>query len=84
MWQALSPAAMGRPGWQVPINLVYNSPNWRQDGGTNWELVEDIGYGYEWKILIASLTPYYKGFAEWHRPPRLHRCHGRGISFGSE
>lgn len=51
--------AQGRPGWGVPVNLVYNSQNWRQDNGANWQLGYDVGFGFGWKLLIGSLTPYY-------------------------
>ncbi|HXE64182.1 MAG TPA: hypothetical protein VN519_11620, partial [Bryobacteraceae bacterium] len=53
---------MARPGWKVPIGLVYNSQNWRQDNGSNWELGDDVGYGFGWKLQIGSITPYYEGF----------------------
>jgi RHS repeat-associated protein len=51
--------AMGRTGWQVPINLVYDSQNWRQDNGVNWQLGSDVGFGFGWRMLIGSITPYY-------------------------
>jgi hypothetical protein len=52
-------AAQGRTGWTVPVNLVYDSQNWRQDNGANWNLGADVGFGYGWKMLIGSITPYY-------------------------
>ena len=51
----------GRPGWTVPVGLSYNSQNWRQDSGTNWELGTDVGYGYGWSVQIGSITPFYLG-----------------------
>ncbi len=51
--------AQGRNGWTVPVNLSYNSQNWRQDGGVNWQLGDDVGYGFGWKAQIGSITPYY-------------------------
>lgn len=49
--------AMGRGGWGVGFNLTYNSQNWRQDPGGTWQLGEDVGYGYGWKLLAGSLLP---------------------------
>ena len=54
-----SAAAQGRTGWKVPVGLVYNSQNWRQDNGVNWKLGNDVGFGYGWQMLIGSITPYY-------------------------
>jgi RHS repeat-associated protein len=47
--------AMGRGGWGVGFNLTYNSQNWRQDPAGTWQLGEDVGYGYGWKLLAGSL-----------------------------
>jgi hypothetical protein len=52
----------GRNGWSVPVGLTYNSQNWRQDSGVNWQLGYDVGYGFGWKMLIGSITPYYVNF----------------------
>ncbi len=52
--------AQGRTGWAVTVGLSYNSQNWRQDSGTNWNLGTDIGFGYGWTAQIGSITPYYK------------------------
>ena len=54
--------AQGRGGWTVPFNLVYNSENWREDTGGTWLLGRDEGYGFGWKLLAGSITPYYSGF----------------------
>ncbi len=51
--------AQGRGGWKVPVNLTYNSQNWRQDGATSWNLGEHAGYGYGWRVLVGSLTPVW-------------------------
>jgi len=53
--------AQGRTGWTVPVNLVYDSQNWRNDDGVNWKLGADVGYGFGWKALIGAVTPYYTG-----------------------
>lgn len=53
--------AQGRGGWGVPFNLTYNSQNWRKDSGGVWSLGHDIGYGFGWKLLAGSLTPYWTG-----------------------
>jgi RHS repeat-associated protein len=50
--------AMGRGGWSVGFNLTYNSQNWRQDPGGTWQLGDDVGYGYGWKLLAGSLLPF--------------------------
>jgi RHS repeat-associated protein len=54
--------AMGRGGWSVGFNLTYNSQNWRQDPGGTWQLGQDVGYGYGWKLLAGSLLPYNFGY----------------------
>ncbi len=59
-------AAQGRTGWAVPLGLVYNSQNWRQDNGVNWNLGYDVGFGYGWQMLIGSVTPYYPNW--WSGP----------------
>ncbi len=46
-------------GWAVSFNLAYNSQNWRKDSGGIWNLGEDVGYGYGWKLLAGSLTPIW-------------------------
>ena len=51
--------AVGRAGTNIPVGLVYNSQNWRQDSGVNWKLGNDVGYGFGWQMLIGSITPYY-------------------------
>ncbi len=59
-------SAQGRTGWTVPVGLVYNSQNWRQDSGVNWKLGNDVGFGYGWQMLIGSITPYYPNW--WSGP----------------
>jgi len=54
--------AVGRGGWGVGFNIVYNSTNWRQDPGGIWNLGRDVGYGYGWRLLAGSLTPYYSSY----------------------
>lgn len=60
--------AQGRNGTKIPFRLSYNSQNWREDGQTNptatwvWNLGEDVGYGYGWKVQLGSLTPYWYSF----------------------
>jgi hypothetical protein len=55
-------SAQGRTGWTVPLGMVYDSQNWRQDSGVNWKLGADVGYGFGWKMLIGSVTPFYTSF----------------------
>jgi hypothetical protein len=47
-----------RTGQKIPLNLSYNSQNWRQDSGFNWQLGNDTGYGFGWSLQFGSLTPY--------------------------
>jgi hypothetical protein len=56
--------AQARRGWTVPFNLVYNSENWREDSGGTWNLGQDVGYGYGWKMLAGSLTPYWANWGD--------------------
>ncbi len=50
--------AQQRTGTTVPVGLVYNSQNWRQDNSVNWKLGNDVGFGFGWQMLIGSITPY--------------------------
>jgi len=43
----------------VPFNLTYNSQNWRKDDGGTWNMGQDVGYGYGWKLFAGALTPQY-------------------------
>ncbi len=54
--------AVGRGGWGVGFALSYNSQLWRQDGGTTWEMGRDLGYGYGWRMMAGSITPYWSGY----------------------
>jgi hypothetical protein len=51
--------AMSRGGGGTTFNLSYNSQNWRQDPGGEWQLGRDIGYGYGWRLSAGSITPIY-------------------------
>jgi YD repeat-containing protein len=48
-----------RTGQKISLNLTYNSQNWRQDSGSNWQLGYDNGYGFGWKLQFGSLMPFY-------------------------
>jgi hypothetical protein len=52
----------GRNGAAIPVGLVYNSQNWRQDSGVNWQLGSDVGYGFGWQMLVGSVVPYYAAY----------------------
>jgi hypothetical protein len=54
--------AQARGGWKLPIHLTYNSQNWRWDEAATWNLGADVGYGYGWKLLAGSLTPYWRDY----------------------
>jgi chitodextrinase len=51
--------AQGRTGNGIPVVASYNSQNWRQDSGVNWQLGGDTGYGFGWRVAIGSVTAYY-------------------------
>jgi RHS repeat-associated protein len=51
--------AQGRGGWSVNLALNYNSQIWRQDSGGTWNLGLDVGYGFGWRLIAGSITPYW-------------------------
>jgi hypothetical protein len=51
--------AQARGGVSVPFNLVYNVQNWRQDSGGQWVYDGDVGYGFGWQLLAASIMPVW-------------------------
>ena len=55
-------SAQGRGGWAVPFALSYNSQMWRKDPGGTWNLGKDVGFGFGWRLLAGSITPYWYGF----------------------
>jgi RHS repeat-associated protein len=58
--------AQGRGGWGVGFNLSYNSQNWRQDPAGTWQLGQEVGYGYGWRLQAGSLTPVYSDYFTLH------------------
>ena len=58
--------AMGRGGSSMNLALNYNSQQWRLDNNVVWKLGTDVGYGFGWKLLVGSITPY------WTEPSVLH------------
>jgi RHS repeat-associated protein len=54
--------AQGRGGWGVGFNLSYNSQNWRQDPANTWQLGQEVGYGYGWRLQAGSVTPVYRDY----------------------
>lgn len=58
--------ALGRGGWGVPFALSYNSQQWRQDPGGTWKLGRDVGYGFGWRLMAGSLTPYWTSHYTLH------------------
>ncbi|MEZ5355296.1 MAG: hypothetical protein R2762_21895 [Bryobacteraceae bacterium] len=56
--------AQGRNGMAVGISLNYNSQNWRRYNGVTWKLGQDAGYGYGWRVLAGSVTPFWKNYYE--------------------
>ncbi|MEZ5403816.1 MAG: RHS repeat-associated core domain-containing protein [Bryobacteraceae bacterium] len=51
--------AQGRNGHGVAISLNYNSQLWRQQASKTWRLGRDTGFGFGWRLLAGSLTPYW-------------------------
>ena len=49
----------GRAGFGASFSLSYNSQNWRNDSGGNWEFDGDVGYGFGWRLLAGSITPVW-------------------------
>ena len=54
--------AVGRNGQAVGFSLNYNLQNWRKDAAGVWKLGRDSGYGFGWRLLAGSITPYYRDF----------------------
>jgi len=50
----------------VTFALNYNSANFRKDTAATWKLGRDSGYGFGWKFLAGSLTPYYSDWLQVH------------------
>ncbi len=51
--------AQGRAGLSAGFNLAYNSQNWRNASGVNWQFDGDVGYGFGWRLLAGSITPVW-------------------------
>jgi len=51
--------AIGRGPWGQTFALNYNSQVWRLDSGGTWNLGKDVGYGYGWRLMAGSLSPYW-------------------------
>jgi hypothetical protein len=49
----------GRAGFGANFSLSYNSQNWRNDSGGDWEFDGDVGYGFGWRLLAGSITPVW-------------------------
>ena len=50
----------------MPFALSYNSQIWRQEGGRDWKLGHDIGYGAGWRLQAGSITPYWSAGSVHH------------------
>ncbi len=61
--------AKARGSMSIPINLNYNSQNWRKNPDTSvTKLGYDIGYGYGWRIMAGSMVWFadgYYGISYW-------------------
>lgn len=71
--------AQMRGGGTVPFGLSYNSQNWRQDGGGNWKLAADVGYGFGWSAKIGSITPYREHCLDRYGAVRFRGFDGSGV-----
>jgi len=54
--------AQTRNGGGATFALNYNSQNWRYDASGTWKLGRDVGFGYGWKLLAGSITPYWSSY----------------------
>jgi hypothetical protein len=59
-------SAMGRNGSGASFRLNYNSQLWRKDPAATWKLGRDVGYGFGWRLMAGSITPY------WQDPWTIH------------
>ncbi len=46
--------------------MNYNSANFRKDTAATWKIGRDSGYGFGWKFLAGSITPYYSDWWGLH------------------
>ena len=51
--------AVGRGGWGVGFNLIYDSQIWALNAAGPWKLGYDSGYGMGWKLLAGSIFPVW-------------------------
>ena len=51
--------AQGRAGLSAGFNLAYNSQNWRNYAGVDWNFDSNVGYGFGWRLLAGSITPVW-------------------------
>jgi hypothetical protein len=54
--------AMRRGGASISFALSYNSQLWRKET-RSWKLGDDIGFGFGWRLMAGSITPYHS--APW-------------------
>lgn len=50
--------ANGR-GFGATFAASYNSQLWRKDSNATWKLGRDVGYGFGWRLMAGSITPYW-------------------------
>ena len=48
------------------LALNYNSQLWRQDTAGDWRFGKDVGYGFGWRLMLGSITPYWSDFFTLH------------------
>jgi len=58
--------AQARGGWSAAIGLSYNSQVWRKDTAATWRLGQDVGYGFGWKMMAGSVTPFWANYWNLH------------------
>ncbi|MCZ2149713.1 MAG: hypothetical protein LC126_18290, partial [Bryobacterales bacterium] len=58
--------AQARGGWGATFALNYNSQVWRKDAAATWKLGQDVGYGFGWKLLAGSITPFWGDYWTIH------------------
>ncbi|MEZ5403660.1 MAG: RHS repeat-associated core domain-containing protein [Bryobacteraceae bacterium] len=58
--------AQGRGGSGVTVALNYNSQVWRRYSNVDWKMGRDAGYGFGWRLLVGSITPYWATYYNLH------------------
>jgi RHS repeat-associated protein len=55
-----------RNGHGATFALNYNSQLWRKDTGGTWKLGSDVGFGFGWRFMAGSITPFWSSYYTIH------------------